>query len=152
MAGAKPTSKADMDPNFEKHLRGLKDHAKDQEYENRRKGNQVKWYRPVGWNGDPFDYAGLHTPFDRKKANENLLDAIKDGNEPGTTGDVVACSVMIGVLAVQERAFRVRHTLRRCRATAHTLGRAKGQGDDKGPFVQLGIEYVRGILKQAKKT
>jgi hypothetical protein len=41
--------------------------------------------------------------------------------------------------------------MRRVRATAHVMGRDKGQGDDAGPFIQLGVEYVRGILKQAKK-
>lgn len=150
MAAAKPQSKANMDPNFEKQLRKLKKGAKDKS-EKLKKAGQVKHDRPESWSGDPFDYEGMKEPFKRDKANDDLVSAIQDQNSPGTTGDVVACSVMINQLATLERAFRVRHTLRRCRATAHSAGRHRGQGDDKGPFNQLGIEYVRALLKQAKK-
>lgn len=147
---ATPQSKSAMDPNFEKQLRGLKDHSKSQ-YEARQSGGQTGWYRPKNWDGDPTNLEGLGVPFDRGTANDALVSAISDAKSPGTTGDVVACSVMINYLSVLERAFRVRHTMRRVRATAHVMGRDKGHGDDAGPFIQLGLEYVRGILKQAKK-
>lgn len=148
---AEPKSKADMDPNFEKRFRDLKLHALDQHAQGK-SGGQIRQFRPDGWNGDPFDVEGLSEPFKRDKANDDLVAAISNGDAPGTTGDVVACSVMINQLSVMERAFRVRHTMRRCRAQAHQLGRQRGHGDDKGPFVQLGIEYVRSLLKQAKKA
>jgi len=140
-----------MDPNFEKQFRRLKKSAKDQ-HEQGKKGGQVKQFRPEGWNGDPFDYEGLSEPFNRDKANDDLVAAISDGDAPGTTGDVVVCSVMINQLSIMERAFRVRHTMRRCRAQAQQLGRQRGHGDDKGPFIQLGVEYARALLKQAKKA
>lgn len=147
---ADPASKLEMDPNYEKQLRALKDAAKD-EYEGRKTGSQAKWFRPPGWGGDVFDYEALSTPFSRDKANDGVVDAMKDPKSPGTTGDVVAGTVMIDRLACLERAFRARTTLRRCRAVAHTLARKKGQGDDRGPFIQLGVEYVRSVMKQAKK-
>ena len=150
MAAPKPQSKANMDPNFEKQLRKLKKGAKDKA-EKLKKAGQVKHDRPENWNGDPFDYEGMKEPFKRDKANDDLVAAISDQNSPGTSGDVVAASVMINQLATLERAFRVRHTLRRCRATAQAAGRQQGQGDDKGPYIQLGVEYVRALLKQAKK-
>lgn len=146
-----PKSVVTMDPNFEKQLRRLKA-AAAAAYAGGSTGGQVPNYTPVGWNGDPFDYAGLGVPFSRAAANDGMVKAMADAANPGTTGDVVAGAVMVNELAVMERAFRVRHTLRRCRATAHALGRKRGQGADTGPFVQLGVEYVRGILKQAKTS
>lgn len=145
-----PKSKADVDPNFDKQLRALKEHARDAA-EAGKTADQEKWHRPTGWNGDPTDVDGLGTPFDRKKANDDLVAAISDQDNPGVTGDVVATTLMIDALAVMERAFRVRHTLRRVRGAAHRLGRLGGQGDDKGPFIQLGVEHVRNVVKQAKK-
>jgi hypothetical protein len=147
---ADPTSKVNMDPKFEKQLRKLKKDAK-KEAEQRKKAKQAKWDRPEEWSGDTTDYAGMHKPFDRQQANDELVQAISDPKSPGTTGDVVAASVMINRLSTMERAFKVRHTLRRCRATALMIGRKQGHGDDSGPFSQLGIEYVRAVIKQSKK-
>lgn len=145
-----PQSKADIDPNFERQLRKRKQDAKA-EYDGVSAGDRAKWDRPVGWSGDVFDYAGMHQAHNRDKANQGLVDAVKDASAPGTTGDVVVCSVMINRLATMERAFKVRHTLRRIRATAHTLGRKLGHGNDTGPYIQLGVEYARELLRQAKK-
>lgn len=139
-----------MDPNYEKQLRKRRTDA-EEEYAARQTGGQARWDRPVGWSGDPFDYDGMHAAFNRDKANQDLVDAVKDPASPGTTGDVVACSTMINRLSVAERAFKVRHTMRRCRAVAHMLGRKKGHGSPTGPYTQLGVEYVRALLRQAKK-
>ena len=144
-----PRSRADMDPVYEKQLRKRRDDAR-QEYEGRSAAGQVRWERPVGWSGDTFDYAGLHAPFDRGRANQTLVEAVKDPDDPGTVGDVVVCSTVINRLSVMERAFKVRHTLRRCRAVAHVLARKRGHGDDRGPYVRLGLEYVRSLLRQSK--
>lgn len=146
---AKPSSKASMDPTFEKQVRKLKTAAKA-EHDAGVVGEQVKWFRPENWAGNPLDLDALSDPFDRTKANQDYTDAVSDAANPGVNGDVVATTTMIDYLGVMERAFRTRHTLRRCRATAHALGRKRGQGDDRGPFVQLGIEYIRSVLKQAK--
>lgn len=146
---AAPVSKAQMDPNFEKQFRALKDHAAAKSVA-LQAGGQPRYFRPHGWAGDPADVEAMAVPFNRDAANQGLVDAISDHLNPGTTGDVVACSVMIDELSVMERAFRVRHTLRRCRGTAHTAGRLAGHGSPSGPFIQLGVEYVRAILKQAK--
>lgn len=144
-----PKSKSDMDPNYEKQFRALKLHAAAKASAIQ-SGGQVPHFKPFGWNGDPTDIEGLSVPFDRAVANQGLVDAIADHLNPGTTGDVVACSVMINELSVMERAFRTRQTLRRCRGAAHTAGRLAGHGTDTGPYTQLGVEYVRSILKQAK--
>lgn len=139
-----------MDPNFEKRLRDLQLHAA-QEYAARGEGGQVQWFRPGGWDGDLTDLEGMGEPFSRAQSNQGCVDAIKDPKQPGTTGDVVAATTMIDYLATMERAFRVRHTFRRCRATALMLGRVRGHGSDNGSFIQTGVEYVRAIIRQAKE-
>lgn len=150
MAIATPTAKAEVDPNFEKRLRDLKTHAKT-EAAARPKGQPVKWFRPQGWNGDPHDWEGLGEPFDRTKANTDYENAVKQPDQPGTSGDIAATTTMIEELAAMERAFRVRHTLRRPRAVAHMLGRKQGHGSDQGPLIVSGLEYVRSLLARAKQ-
>ena len=70
-----PKSKADVDPNFEKQVRALKTGDKDNG-EAVATGGQVAWFRPEGWNGDVFDYDGMHTPFDRQAANQQFVQSI----------------------------------------------------------------------------
>jgi hypothetical protein len=147
---ADPVSKISMDPNFERRLRDLRDHAAEQS-DAVVTGEQRTYFTPAGWNGDPLDVEGLSAPFTRTQANQQMIEAMANQNEPGTTGDVVAASVMVNELAIMERAFRARHTLRRCRATAHAQARLQGHGSDTGPLMQLGVEYVRSIIQQAKK-
>jgi hypothetical protein len=148
---ANPLSVANVDANYEQQLQALAAAALA-EFSAGSVGNQVTWYRPAGWNGNPFDYAGLQAAFQRTQANTELLAALKDANNPGVTGDVVACSTEIALMSVLGRAFVVRQTLRRPRATAHQLGRRRGQGDQLGTFTQLGIEYIRSVLRQAKQA
>lgn len=145
---ATPKSKADVDPNFEKRIRDVKNHAAA-EAESQDTGQQTKWFRPQGWDGNVFDTEGMATAYSREAANQSFLEAVKDPENPGTTGDVVATLTMISTLAGMERAARLRH-MRRPRAIAHMLGRKAGHGDDRGPLVQCNLEYVRGTLKQGK--
>lgn len=148
---ADASSKAQMDSNFEKRLRECQATAAD-EAAARLANNQTMWHRPAGWAGDPFDFSGMGTPFDRSSLTQDYLSAVKDPEAPGTTGDVVATTTMIEVLSGMERALRVRHTLRRPRAMAHLIARKRAQGEDSGVFVQAGLEYLRNVLKQAKET
>jgi hypothetical protein len=143
------SAKVNMDPKFQDRLNDLRDHAK-KESDDRKLGNQVKWFRPKDWDGDLFQWQQIEDPFKRDQANNEGVDAIKSPKAPGVTGDVVAASTMIETLSLQERAFRVRHTMRRPRAVAHMLSRKKGHGDPKGAFQQNGIEYINQILKQSR--
>ncbi len=145
-----PQSKADVDPNFEKQLRKLKEDSKangDAIQQN----EQMTWFRPEGWNGDVFDHDGMHEPFDRKKANEDFVKAISDPNAPGTSGDLIATTTQIDYLACLERAFRVRHAMPAPRLLLHAAGAMKGNGDDTGVYSLCGIEYVRRLVAEAKQ-
>lgn len=146
----KPQAKVNMEPNFEKRLRDIQDHAQ-KEFEARPKGDQVKWFRPENFNGDLTDYQLLGEGFERKQANQEAVDAVKDPNSPGVSGDTVAAVTMIETLAVMERSWRARHTMRRTRAVAHLAGRKKGHGDQTGPILQGNTEYLRRLLAQARK-
>lgn len=148
---ADPVSKAQLDPNFEVRLRDLQKHAAA-EHDARTSGDgQVRWDRPGSYAGDLFDLKSMHEPFSRERANSDYLAAVTDPENPGTVGDVIATTTMIDYLAVMERAFRMRHTMRRPRAVALMLGRKRGLGGERGPFIQAGVEYVRSLLKQAKQ-
>lgn len=148
---ATPVSKVNMDKTYEKQLRNRKVASK-LEAETKKIAVASKWDRPSNWSGDTSDYNSIHEAYSRQQANDELVQAISDPQAPGTTGDVVAASIMINRLSIMERAFKVRHTMRRCRATAHMLGRKQGHGSDSGPYGVLGIEYVRSVLRQSKQS
>lgn len=145
---AEPTSKASIDANFSSRLYDLKEQAAAEAVA-RAEGQQVKWARPQLWNADLFDFEEMSTPFDRTQANADFIKAVENPKEPGTVGDIIATTTMIDELSAMERAFRVRHTMRRPRAMAHLSGRKRGHGDALGPLVQLGVEYILGVIKQS---
>lgn len=146
---ARATSKANMDPTFEKRLREMKEWAKEQ-HEKRVLGEQAKWYRPQGWAGGVLDFFSMAPPWVRAQANNEYVQAVQSAQSPGTTGDVIATTTMIDALATMERSFRQRCTMRRCRSTAHMTSRMKGLGNDKGPLIHNYVEYIRGVLRQTK--
>lgn len=148
MADITPQSVASMDPNFELRYRDLSA-ASAQEYLARSQGNQVRWARPLGFNASLFDVEAMSTPFDRSVSNAAYAQSVSNPAQPGTSGDIVATTTMIDQLANMERAFRARF-MRRPRAMALALGRKSGQGDQLGPFIQNGVEYLRSVLVQAK--
>jgi len=145
-----PQSKADIDPNFEKRLRQISKDA-GAEYTNRKTGGQTTWMRPDGWDGDLNKIQEIEQPFMRTQANDQGVAAIKDGTAPGVSGDVVVTSIMIDYLACMERAFRMRHTMRRPRAMAHMLTRKMAHGQETGPVIQCALEYARNLVKAAKQ-
>lgn len=150
------SSKAEVDTNFEAQLKRLQKHA-EEDHTARKMADQSKWYRPddsatgdAGWDGDLFDLEGMGRVYTRKEANDMFLDATKDPKAPGVTGDLIVTTTMVDYLALMERAFRSRHSMRRPRAVLHAMGRKFGHGHDNGVFIQAGLEYIRGVLQQAK--
>jgi hypothetical protein len=146
-----PESRSRVDPNYERQLKTLQAQAAA-EADARSNGNQARWMRPdlQGWSGSLDDWEGMSKPFDRTDANASAVEAMADATNPGTSGDVVAGTVMAHYLGTMERSFRARHHLRRPRATAHLVGRKRGHGDNQGTLVQSGLEYVRGLVARAK--
>ena len=121
----------------------------------RKDGNQSKWLMPdkgqSGWNGDLFDFAGINKPFDSEKPNQELIDAIKDVDSQGVSGDLVSSQVSIEYLAVLERAFRQRHTQSFPRAVLHGGARKYGLGADAGVLKWVILKYLQDIQKMSAR-
>lgn len=150
MSTPTPQSKSDVDPNFEKQLRKLKTDSQTNG-DALQQNEQTQWFRPEGWNGDVWDYDGMHEPFDRQKANSDFVQAIANPNSPGTSGDLIVATTQIDYLACLERAFRVRHAMPAPRLMMHAAGTMKGNGNDQGVFSLCGIEYIRRLVREAKQ-
>jgi hypothetical protein len=143
-------SRANVDPVFEGAVRRLRDLAAAAGVP-AAEGRPVQWDAPPlrDWSGDPADYEGMASPFDRSAANTDAAAATADPANPGTTGDLVASAAQAHYLGAMERAFRLRR-LRGPRAAVQAASRRRGLGDDSGPLVGGVLEYVRRVLAEAK--
>ena len=153
-----PSMKSNIDPLFSKQVQELAQKAKEQN--ERRFGKGVKWMMPKkeGWSGDPFKYQEMEQMFGTpgRGHGEKLADwteeVLKDGDNPGMSGDLIVISTQADYLSMMERAFRSRHTMSRPRAWAHAIGSHAGQGEPQGAFKQNAMEYISGILKMMSKN
>lgn len=145
----KPQSRVDVDPNYEANLRALQAAAAQAEPA-LRKGQQVKWVRPAGWNGNPQDYAGVHAACNRDQANAQFVEATANAQTPGVVADLVAATLMVDYLGVLERSFKQRVCHGRVRRMALAAGRKKGQGDPNGVFITSDLGYVQRVVQKGK--
>lgn len=146
---AAPTSKVDIDPNFEAQLQSLVAQSNDQQVA-LSQGGQVRWTRPENWNGDPFDYNNISVALNRDAANAGFVAATSDPSTPGVSGDLISATTMIDYMATMERSFRNRITMNRCRRMAHLGGVKLGQGSESGVFITAPLEYVRRVVAKAR--
>ena len=138
-----------VDTYLETQLTTLQTQAKD-EGTVRQSGAQNKWMRPELFEtgGDPKDWRDIADIFSSDATNQVVIDAIKDVNNPGTTGDLVIANLETDYLATMERAYRLRLTMSWPRAVAHACGRKLGHGHANGPLMR-GLEYLRNLVAQA---
>ena len=101
------------------------------------------------WDGDLFDLSGISKAFSREENEEDVANSIKDGANPGTSGDLIVSVMQGDYLAAQERAFRLRHQTT-VRSSMHAAARRMGHGHDKGIFKRGVKGVVENILKQSK--
>ena len=146
-----PQSKGGIDPNFQGQVQALKELHKGI-FQGFGPLSTWIWLIPNkgGWSGNTRDNGGMGEAFKRDRANQDYVDAIKDPDSPGVEGDLQRSAIQVDYLAQMERAFRARHLSTRPRMMAHALGRIKAHGSPKGALVQLALEFVREIDKQAK--
>lgn len=145
-----PRSVADVDPNFERQLRALRDDSRHNGAA-LRANTAPRWFRPAGWAGDVFDYEAMGRAYNRDAANDMVVRAVSDAEAPGTTGDLVAAVTQSDYLACLERAFRVRHAMPGPRLLLHAAGSLQGAGHEKGVYSLCGVEYVRRLVAEAKQ-
>lgn len=109
-----------------------------------RDGSELRpWHVPKD-NKSVLDVPTMHMPaWDRFEINKAYSEDILSGTETGgTCGDLIATKIQADFMAVEERAYRLRHaSYVRCAALAH--GQLAGHGQkDSGIF-----SFVRDSLK-----
>lgn len=129
----------------------IKDAAKQCEDEEkaRKKSEQVQWLMPPldEWQGDPFDWEGMHKPFDSIETSDQFIDEVWKPFSIGAAGDLPLANLQVDYLTALERAFRARHTTSFPRAVAHHCLRRKGQGDKHGPLRYGLLDYLKDLKK-----
>lgn len=103
-----------------------------------------------GWTGDLFDLVGMKKAFDRTENAEDIRNAIKDPQNPGTVGDLIVSELQGDRLACMERSFRLSNATR-VRLSIHAAARRRGHGHDAG-LLKRGVQrYLTQMLKQSKE-
>lgn len=136
MAHSKP--KAEITPAFLKRIADLEKKAREQSWHFRYGTFPRPWHTPESMeNTNLLDVPKLHEPaWNRDEANrvyaQKVL-AVSKG-DVGTRGDLACMKKQIDFMAVEERAWRLRHaSLARCATLAH--GRLNGHGaENQGVF------------------
>lgn len=126
MPGIAGTQKATVSDTFRKRLEHLQKSAAAQAAA--AQGAAVRpWQVPEG-TGDLLNIPELHKPgFDRQALNDSYLQCLHDPEDLGTVADVIATKQQIDYVAMEERAFRLRHATV-CRCLVHAAARRYGQG------------------------
>lgn len=109
-----------------------------------------KWHTPDlnGWSGDPLDIVGLPQAFDR---DENASDYREAVTRDGTVGDLTASQLQGDYLAIQQRAFAVRHATL-CRSAVHAASRRHGQSANGGVFAHGVRSYIENLVRAGKES
>ncbi len=94
------------------------------------------------WAGDPLDLADIINAFDRTEAGLQYGEALV--SPLGATGDAASAKFQSDNLAVQERAFRLRHATG-VRCALHAASRRAGHGNELGAPARVGI-YAQDLL------
>ncbi len=149
---SKPSPKSDVRDGFREQLNKLSEVA-DANHKAAKMEGQRMWAAPElkGWSGDLFDLEGMAKAFDRKEMHEDYLNAIKDAESPGVTGDLAAAQLQGDWLASLERAYRRRHASA-VRSRMHAAGRLYGHGHEKGMLKQGVMKWIEGIVKNSKRS
>lgn len=141
----KGSTKGSVHSEFSDRLDNLRD--KSEAVANSLDGSARPWMLPDGLESrDLLHVPSLHSPdWDRAGLNANYDEAVASGTSPGTIGDVVALKLQIDYMAMEERAFRLRHaSIIRCQIHAH--GRRKAHGMAAGLFGAIN-QRISNVLR-----
>lgn len=100
------------------------------------------------WSGQLSDTKGMGIPFNREELYEQFRSVVKDADDSGVVGDLIAILFQGDFVASAERAYRARH-LSPVRARAHSVARRRGHGHVNGCLQQGMTGYLKHLLKLA---
>jgi hypothetical protein len=129
------TPKGKIDEKFADRVNDLRDKAKSQSTHFKTHSGTRSWHTPENMKSrDLLDVPNLHEPaWNRDALNQLYADTILALKDGGVVGDLVGVKRQINFMAVEERAWRLRHASKsRCLAASH--GRLDGHGQILGVF------------------
>lgn len=132
-------SRVDIDPNLEAQLRSLGAQA-----------GQRLWYRPVGLSGRIDDPVAGANAFSRAVTSANLISAITDLDNPGTTGDLLLATLTADYLSIMQRAMAARYGGQRPQATLHAQAVAEGLASPTGVLIGSVLGYFQRLSQESK--
>ncbi len=98
--------------------------------------------QPVG----VLDIAGIGSLFDRSAIGQNYADTLSDADAPGTTGDTQSLRLQNERLAMEERAYRLRHCSP-IRSAVHAAARRAGHADPAGVFGAASRGHLENLIR-----
>ena len=149
MPGGRGVTKAKVHAEFKDQAEALQEEA-DLIAKSVRAEGQRPWQtgaEGTDWPGDPLDIPGIADAFNRDEIGGNYAECLSDPTSPGTTGDAQALTLQSDWLAMQERAFRVRHETS-VRSAIHAAARRRGHAHEKGVVAVGVVKYVEDLIKR----
>lgn len=129
------TPKGKIDDKFQARISDLQQKAKSQSEHFKSHSGTREWHTPEEMKTrDLMDVPNLHEPsWNRDNLNQLYSDTILAMENGGVVGDLIGVKRQINFMAVEERAWRLRHASKsRCLALSH--GRLDGHGHRQGVF------------------
>lgn len=153
----KPTPKGKIDDNFKKRLNDLREKANKMCENVKTPSTPRAWHTPTEMTTNILDVANLHEPcWNRDKLNQLYSDEVLavESKKGGVVSDLTGLKRQINFMAVEERAWRLRHASKaRCMVVSH--GRLEGHGQQGGIFTMVSNEieniFLRGAAAQQTK-
>ncbi len=108
---------------------------------------QRAWQYPVTPALSPFDIPDHAVLFDRSAIGSNYAEVLADASNPGTTADALALKLQNDRIAVEERAFRTRHSSP-IRATVHAAARRSAHAHPAGVFGGSLQKYLEDVIRE----
>jgi len=138
-----PQPKTAVGQTFRDQIERLRVHS-EKEAQAIRNESPPEWYRPTGLLASVLDIEAMHEPYTREEHEDQFAQAVKNSEEPGTTGDLAMVSLQGDFLASLERAFRDRN-MTSVRRRVQTSARRTGHSAETG-VINLGLlGYIERI-------
>lgn len=140
---------AEVRERFSSQIAALKEHAEPALAGLGVQGAVPRWYSPNkgNWSGSVFDIPGIAKAYDR---DDNASDYREALVRDGSSGDMTGSQLQGDYLAIQQRAYIMRHSTV-CRSAVHAAGRRFGQSAPGGVFEYGVRSYVENVIRAGKE-